>query len=60
MIKRILGFKLHDWKHVGFLLRNCIRQLFKGEFNEAIDALYWIKIHLSYDSKLVLKKERNK
>lgn len=53
MFNRLLKFDKQDWKHISFLLKNAIIQLFKGNFNDSIDALYWIKIHLTYDSTKV-------
>ncbi len=49
-IKRIANFDKTDWKHIGWLFRNIIKQFFKGEFSESYDAWMWIKIHCSYDS----------
>jgi len=51
LIKRIFGFDKQDWKHLRFLLINMIKQFIKGNFHESKEAYYWIKIHLSYDSK---------
>lgn len=54
MIRRILNFDKQDWKHMSFLFANMFKQFFI-EFNwhEVKDSYYWIKIHLSYDSKKV-------
>lgn len=51
MIKRVIGFRGHDWKHIWTLFKNMHVQMFKGDFNEAYDAWMWIKIHFSYDSR---------
>lgn len=48
---RILKFDKNDWKHVTWLFKNMIKQLFKGDFHEAREAFIWIKIHCTYDSK---------
>lgn len=53
MIKRILKFKADDWKHIWFLFKNMIVQFLKGDFLEAKDAWYWIRIHVEFDSKRV-------
>lgn len=51
MIKRAIGFKIHDWKHLWWLFKNMNSQLFKGNYLEAYDSWMWIKIHFCYDSK---------
>lgn len=53
MIKRITSFKNDDWRHIFFLLKNVAKNFFKGDFHEASDALYWIRVHLSFDSNKV-------
>lgn len=53
MLKRIVNYNKEDWKHISFLLKNSVIQFYKGNFNDSIDALYWIKIHLTYDSTKV-------
>ncbi|UYL12624.1 hypothetical protein DUT89_10035 [Bacillus subtilis] len=53
MIKRIMSFKYDDWRHIFFLLKNVAKNFFKGDFHEASDALYWIRVHLSFDSNKV-------
>lgn len=53
MIKRIIGFDEQDWKHILFLLKNGIKQFFKGDFHESKEAFIWLKTHLSYDSKRI-------
>lgn len=53
MIKRVFGFKSDDWRHIFFLSRSATKNFFKGDFHEATDALYWIRVHLSYDSNKV-------
>jgi hypothetical protein len=47
---QILKFKKDDWKHVGWLFRNMIYQFCIGEWGEAKEAFYWIKIHCIYES----------
>lgn len=44
-----------DFRHVGWLFRNMIRQAWAGDFHEAREAYYWILIHLSYESKRIDK-----
>jgi hypothetical protein len=53
VIKRIFNFDKKDWKHVGFLFFNMIKQFFKGDLHESKEACYWLKFHLTYDSKRV-------
>jgi hypothetical protein len=53
MIKRILNFDAHDWRHIGFLARNMFVQILKGDWAEAKDATYWIRLHLTHDSERV-------
>ncbi|MCP1459499.1 hypothetical protein J3D57_001469 [Bacillus amyloliquefaciens] len=53
MIKRIMSFKSDDWRHIFFLLKSAAKNFFKGDFHEANDALYWIRIHLSFESNKV-------
>jgi hypothetical protein len=53
MIRRILNFDAHDRRHIGFLIRNMFVQFFKGDWAEAKDAAYWIRLHLTYDSERV-------
>jgi hypothetical protein len=52
-IKRIFCFQIHDWKHIGWLTKNMIKQFFIGDTHEAKEAWYFILIHLSYDSKKI-------
>ncbi|EPH89725.1 hypothetical protein D922_03393 [Enterococcus faecalis 06-MB-DW-09] len=51
VIKRIFTFDSRDWKHLRFLFKNMIKQLFKGDYAEAYDAWMWIRIHLTYEGK---------
>jgi hypothetical protein len=53
LIKRILNFDKKDWKHILWLLKNSVIQLFKGNLSESKEALYWVKIHICYDSHRV-------
>lgn len=53
MLKRILNFDKHDWAHVRFLFFNMIKQFFKGDLHESREAYYWLKLHLTYDSKRI-------
>ncbi len=55
MIKRILNFDIQDWKHIRYLSLNFFIQLTRGNLIEVKDALYWIKLHISYDSNKVEK-----
>lgn len=50
MLHRILRFNKKDWKHCLWLFRNMIKQFCLLNFDEADEAWYWLKIHLSYDS----------
>jgi len=51
MIKRILHFDKQDWKHCWWLFRNMIKQFILLEFHESEEAWFWLKIHLTNDSK---------
>ena len=53
MIKRLYLFGRRDWCHVFWLLGNAIKEYSKGNTEEAVDALYWIRIHMSYDSERI-------
>lgn len=53
MLKRILNFDKNDWKHISCLFKNMIKQFIFGDFHEAREALYWIQIHLNYDSNKI-------
>lgn len=48
-------FNWRDTKHVLWLFGNFFKQLFKGDFAEAVDSLYWIKIHFEYEHRLIEK-----
>ncbi|MGG5341159.1 hypothetical protein IGI58_003615 [Enterococcus sp. AZ020] len=51
MFKRIINFKMSDWKHIWWLWKNMHIQFFKGNFSESYEAWMWILVHLSYDSE---------
>lgn len=53
MIKRLFKFDEKDWKHVKFLFHNMFKQFFKGDLHESKEAYYWLKLHLTYDSKRI-------
>lgn len=53
LLKQILNFDRQDWLHIRFLLKNSLVQLLNMNFSEAKEALYWVKIHISYDSNRV-------
>lgn len=53
MIKRLMKFHFNDWRHIVFLLNNASKNIHKGDYLEAKDALYRIRIHLTYDSNKV-------
>lgn len=50
-LKRIWNFEEHDIQHISWLFKNMIKQFFLMNFHDAKESYYWIKIHLSYDSK---------
>ena len=52
-IKRLWGFDDQDWKHIGWLLKNAVKQTLKGDLSEAKDAMYFVKLHLLHDSKRI-------
>lgn len=45
----------HDVKHIWWLARNAVKQSCKGNWGDAVEAIYLIRVHLKYDSNL--KKE---
>lgn len=53
MIKRIFSFNKKDWKHIWWLFINMIKQALKFNFSESYEAWLFIKLHFTYDSKLV-------
>lgn len=53
MIRRIVGFRKNDWKHIGFLAKNMFKQILRGNLHEAKEVCVFIKIYTSYDSKRV-------
>jgi len=53
MIKRIRNFDSQDWRHVRSLTANIFVQLLKGDWAEAKDAAYWLRLHFTHDSERV-------
>lgn len=53
MLKRIINFDKRDWKHVWWLFTKILNGWYNGNLNQIVDAYYWIRIHLEYDSKQV-------
>jgi hypothetical protein len=53
IIKRILNFNKDDWNHLWWLFKNMIKEFIAGNYDESVDAFYWIKIHFTYDSKRI-------
>jgi len=53
LIKRIMNFKEEDWKHVGFLFLNMLKQFFNGDIQESKEAFYFMRLHFTNDSQLV-------
>ena len=50
-----------EWhKHVLWLLGNSFIHLIQLKLNNFIDSLYWIKIHLCYNFKIMKEKSTNK
>ncbi|MBA7627100.1 hypothetical protein ES703_34562 [subsurface metagenome] len=45
--------KLHWFKHLFWMLGNMYLNFLKGDIKNAIDSYYWIRIHVTYKSKLV-------
>lgn len=50
MLKRILRFDHGDWKHIFWLLGRIFVGYWNGNINQMIDAWFWIRFHLEYDS----------
>lgn len=53
MLERISNFNKDDKKHLWRLFKTMVNQFIIGDFHEAREAFYWIKIHLIYDSKKI-------
>lgn len=53
LIKRVMGFKSKDYKHLWFLFKNMHKQMFLGDYAEAYDAWMWIRVHFAYDGRWV-------
>jgi len=61
MIKRIWKYDKNDWKHIGWLFRNMLKQFFfEANPKEAKEAWYWILMHLSNDSERKENEEKKK
>ena len=45
----------HDVKHIWWLAQNAMKQVCKGNWGEAAEAIYFIRIHLTHDSNLKKK-----
>lgn len=58
VLKRLRSYDEHDWRHVRFLFKNMFKQLVVGEYGEAKDAFYFLKLHLTHDSERVRKGDR--
>ena len=50
---KILKFNRDDFKHLFWLTKTCIKRFLKGDNAGAIESIYFIKIHLTYDSKKI-------
>lgn len=53
MIRRILHFQTHDWKHIFWLVQQILRGYWNGDLEAMISAWFWIRFHFEYDSTLV-------
>lgn len=51
MIKRLWNFDSKDWEHCWWLFSGMIKSAFKWNFNDAQEAYFWLRIHLSYDNE---------
>ena len=55
-ITRIMSFESHDWEHIWWLCKNMCKRFVLCDFEEAHEAWLFIKLHFSYDSKLIGEK----
>lgn len=55
MIKRILGFKSDDWRHISWLMKQHTKALFRRDWDDARICRLCIKLHLSYDCHKIEK-----
>lgn len=53
MIKRILHFHKHDWKHIWWLFTRMVYGWWIGDGDLIVDAWCWIVIHVTFDSQLL-------
>jgi hypothetical protein len=53
IIVRAVNFKKDDWKHVGWLTGRIFHHLRNKDWNGAVDAWFWIKIHFKYPGKRI-------
>jgi len=56
MINRIMHFKKHDWKHIFWLVKSIFRGFIDGDIDRMVEAWWFIRIHLEYESHLVSPK----
>ncbi len=53
IIKNIFQFQIHDWKHVFWLFRKGMKNLFLMNLDDAQASFFWLKMHFLYDSELI-------
>ena len=59
MIKRMINFKMHDWKHVFWLFKQMVKSYLTLDYQGFAEAKFFLKLHLTCDSKLI-ESEDNK
>ncbi|WP_251030089.1 hypothetical protein [Exiguobacterium sp. s181] len=52
MRKRRRLLSRHDIRHIYWLAKNAAKQLLLGNVGEAKEAIYFIRVHLKYDSEI--------
>lgn len=53
IIKNIFQFQIHDWKHVFWLFRKGMKNLFLLNLDDAKGSFFWIKMHFLCCPELV-------
>jgi hypothetical protein len=50
-LKRILNYDEYDWKHLLWLCGRVLNGYWNGNLDQMMDACFWIKVHLLFDSE---------
>jgi len=53
IMKRIVNYDKHDWKHIFFCIKMIIKGLAIGDIGMAYEGWLFFTMHLMYDSKRV-------